>query len=113
MPFALAFARRRLGGEERIVDALNVLLRDAGAGVGNDHADAFAVGSGNAQRSAIRHGVLGVQEQVQKHLLQPPGIAADQRQVLRQFILHLNLGALELVLQQRQRVEMICSHRPR
>ena len=33
-----------LGGEEWIVDALNVFLRDAAAGVGNDHSHAIAVG---------------------------------------------------------------------
>ena len=32
---ALSFARRGLGGEERVVDALDMFLRNAGAGVGD------------------------------------------------------------------------------
>ena len=34
----LALLRSGLGGEERIVDALNVFLRDSAAGVGDAHA---------------------------------------------------------------------------
>src|SRR6476646_7604562 len=36
--FALAFARRRLRREKRIVDALDVLLGNAGPGVSHDYA---------------------------------------------------------------------------
>src|SRR6266851_8385048 len=39
----LALRGRRLGGEKWIVDALNVFLRNARAGVGDAHADEFAV----------------------------------------------------------------------
>src|SRR5215831_3873533 len=66
----LAFLGCRLGGEERIVNALNVLRRDAGTGVRNPHAHHLAVAGGNAQSPAARHRVLGVEEQIQKHLLQ-------------------------------------------
>src|SRR5208282_3243128 len=67
----LAFARSRLGGEERIVNAVNVLLRDSRARIRHYHADSVSVGGSDAQRPAAGHGILGIQEQVQKHLLQP------------------------------------------
>ena len=92
MPRFWPSLRRGLGGEERIVDALNVLLRDAAAGVGDAHADPVAVGGGDAQRSAFRHGVLRVQEQVQEDLLQASRIALDRRQVAGQFVFHPDLA---------------------
>src|SRR5208282_3384220 len=70
----LAFRRSRLGREEWIVDAVDVFLRNARACVGDAHADKFAVECGHVQDSAPGHGVLGVQEQIQKHLLQSPGV---------------------------------------
>ena len=59
---ALTFFGRVLGREKRIVDALHVLRRDAGAGVGDAHADQISVGSGDAERPAARHGVFGIEE---------------------------------------------------
>ena len=44
----LAFARRGLGGEEGIVDALDVLGGNARSGVRNAHANAVAVHCGDA-----------------------------------------------------------------
>src|SRR5580692_1790954 len=58
----LAFARRRLGGEERIVNPVHVLLRNAAARIRNHYADAVAIRRGDAQRSTMAHGVLGIQE---------------------------------------------------
>src|SRR5271169_6750074 len=100
----LAFARRSLGGEEGIVNALNVLGSNARSGVGHADADALAVERGHAQRAAARHGVLGVQEQVQEHLLQSSRIPLNRGQLGRERVLHLDLGYFELVLEQRERV---------
>jgi len=93
---ALAFARGRLGGEERVVDALNVFLWDSISGVGNLHADCLSVGTGDAQDAALGHGVFGVKEQVQKDLLQASGVALDRWQVLAQFVFDGDLAGFEL-----------------
>ena len=71
----LALSRRSLGGEERIVDALNVLRRDAAARCRRRRTltpSPLAV----ATRSVPPPGMasLRVQEQVQEHLLQLPGL---------------------------------------
>src|SRR5882724_10920072 len=83
--FTLAFTRRGFGGEEWIVDALDMLLRNARPGVRHDHTYAIAVGCRHPQPSALGHRVPRVQEQVQEDLLQAPGITADQRQMSRQI----------------------------
>ena len=100
----LAFGRRRLGGEEGIVDFLNVLRRDAGARVRDADADKIAVQGGHAQHAAAIHCVLGVQEQIQEDLLQASGVALDKGQVFVQFRLDLDAGYLELMLEQRESV---------
>src|ERR1700690_1179375 len=56
----LAFRGRSLGGEEGIVDAVYVFLRNARTGVRDPHADEFAVESGHVQNSAPGHGILGI-----------------------------------------------------
>src|SRR5277367_4015975 len=48
----LAFARR-LGGEERVIDALDVLLCDSRPGVRNYHADPVSIGGSDPQRAAV------------------------------------------------------------
>src|SRR6266851_7177581 len=85
----LAFAGRGLGGKERIVDALDVLGSDARSRVGYAHANALAVQSGHAQPAAAGHGVFGVQEQVQEHLLQSPRVPLNGRQPGGERILNL------------------------
>ncbi len=74
---------RGLGGEERIVDALQMLGRDARAGVGDHGFDVAVDQRGHAQPAAARHGFLGVQQQVEKDLLQLAGVAVNGRQRLR------------------------------
>ena len=60
---------------------------------------------GDAERAARRHGVLGVQKQVKKDLLQFAGVAQNRRQVLSSSeVSRSNLGGAELVFQQLQRV---------
>src|SRR5437016_364518 len=91
---ALAFPGGCLRGEERIVDALNVLLGNTGAGVGNDDTDALPIRSGNPEGAAIWHRVLGIQEQVEEDLLQSTGVALNQRQAFGKFVLHRILVVL-------------------
>src|SRR5271156_1979947 len=52
---SLAIRGRRFGGEKWIVDALNVFLRNARAGIGDAHADEFAVHGRHLQYSAAGH----------------------------------------------------------
>src|SRR5690348_5150181 len=94
-----------LGCKERIVNALDVFLRDAAASVRDLNADAVAVIRRDSQRSTAWHRVLGVQEQIQVHLLQAARVSLDGRQMRRQLILYVNFRRLELVLEQIQRVE--------
>src|SRR5215831_10422367 len=100
----LALLRGRLGGEERIVDALNVFLRDAGAGIRNPDTHGITVLSCYIEQTASWHGVFGVQEQVQEDLLQAPCVSLDGRQVSAEIALHLNAGHLELVFEEGQRI---------
>ena len=61
-----------LGGEERIVNTLEVLGSDAAAGIGNQrgHLVQALVGQrGHAEAAAAGHGFFGVQQQVEKDLL--------------------------------------------
>src|ERR1700686_2259738 len=70
----LPFTGRRLGGEEWVVNPVDMLLRNAAAGIRDHHARASPILSGVAQRPAIAHRIFGIQKQVQEHLLQPPRI---------------------------------------
>ena len=79
-----------LGGEKRIVDALEVLGSDAGAGVGDQGRDVAECPfelrfGGYPQPAAVGHGFFGVEQQIEKDLLQLAGVAVDRRQVLGQF----------------------------
>src|SRR5208282_4227038 len=91
----LACARGSLGGEEWIVNALNVFRRDARSGVGHAYADALAIERGHAQRSAAGHCIFGIQEQVQEHLLQSSGVPLNRGQLGLEYVLHFDLGHLE------------------
>src|SRR5258706_16379748 len=65
-----AVARGVLGGKKRIVDAGDVFLRNAGAGVRDGDMHGLAVGGGDAQSAAAAcHGVLCIQEQVEENLV--------------------------------------------
>src|SRR5579863_4376792 len=83
---------------------MDVFLSNSRPCIRHYHADAFPVGACNPECAAIRHGILGVEEQVQKNLLQPPGIPVDWGKMSCEFIFYLDLRSLELVLQQRQGV---------
>src|SRR5271157_1760605 len=104
---AVASAGYVFGGEKRIVDALQVFGRDPGAGVVDQRGNVFVLPveqRGQAQAAASRHGFLGVQQQVEKYLLQLAGVAVDGRQFLCQFQINDNLSGLELVIEQGERV---------
>ena len=61
----------RLGREERIVDARQVLARNARPGVADfGHDSPVFDARADRQPAALRHRVARVQEQVQEHLLQ-------------------------------------------
>ena len=62
---------------------LQMFRRDAGAGVGDHRFDVAIDQRGNAQASAAGHRFLGIQKQIQKHLLQFAGVAVNRRQVRR------------------------------
>src|SRR6266850_871833 len=66
---ATIFPGARLRREEGIVNSSNVFLRDASAGVGDFNVNSASVICLNAQSTALRHGIFGVQEQVQEDLL--------------------------------------------
>src|SRR6185312_2179305 len=76
----LAFTRNVLGGKEWVINLVDVLRRNTGAAVTDVDLHGISVRRADVQRAALaRHGVFGVQEQVQEDLLQFAGIAMDQR----------------------------------
>src|SRR5271156_994100 len=76
-PFSLF--RRRLGREERVVDALQVLWSNACPGIRNSDTYVAIDFSRNAQRSTPVHRVLRIEKEIQKDLLQFARIAEDGR----------------------------------
>src|SRR4051794_21194093 len=90
-----------LGGEEWIVDALQVLGSDAGAGIADQRFDMSVDQRGHPQAAAAGHGFLGVQKEIEKDLLQLSGVAVNGRKLGCQIEVDLHLRRLELVLQQR------------
>src|SRR5450432_3763267 len=100
----LALTRGVFGGEERVINPVDVLRRDAAAAVTDVDLHGITVDCGDAQRPTLaRHGVLSVEEQVQKHLLQLACIAMDERQCRIELRLNLDVRGLELVLHQSER----------
>src|ERR1700684_272717 len=76
----LPFARRSFRGEERIVDALDIFRRDAGTVFGYRHPHPVAIKGRHAQSTAARHGIFGVEEEVEKNLLQPSRVSLNGRE---------------------------------
>ena len=84
------------GGEKRIKDLVNVFAGNAVAGVDDFHFHAAVVGRrAHFQHSAGRHGVAGIQKQVQEHLLQLVGGTAHRGNSFRQLLDDLNLRSLQ------------------
>src|ERR1700686_5792198 len=74
------------GGEEWVVDALQVLRRDTLPIVTYiDARKAIRVPGLDGEPSALFHGVAGIQEQVQEDLLQLPGVALYARDAFLQL----------------------------
>src|SRR5580698_1864340 len=73
-PAALAGLGRGLGSKERVINAFEMFGRDAGSGVGDNSFDMTVGHRGNTQFASLRHGVLGIEQQVEKDLLQLAGI---------------------------------------
>src|ERR1700751_4606180 len=99
---SLSLYGRGLGGEERIVDPLQMFRRDTRAGIGDGDADVSVHLGGNAQRSAVFHGVFRVQKQIQKHLLQLVLIAENWRQIGHQRGVELHSRRLKLMFHERK-----------
>src|ERR1039458_1332574 len=95
---AATVAGHVFGGEKGIVDALQVLGRDARAGIGDDGLNVAVDQDSDRQAPAAGHRVLGVQQQVEKDLLQFARIAVDRRQPVGQIEIDKNLRRFELVL---------------
>src|SRR6266849_7053054 len=74
----LSLAGCGLGGEERIVDALDMFRCDSRSSVGDADGNQGAVGGCDAQGSTAGHGVFGIQEQVQENLLQSTRVALNR-----------------------------------
>ena len=78
MPRPVAF-----GGEEWIENAMEMLGRNARAGVGDfDFHGAVVRRRADFQHAAAGHGVARVHEKIQEHLLQARGGAEHRRQLL-------------------------------
>src|ERR1041385_1108470 len=87
----LPLARDILGGKEGIVNLVDVFRRNARAAVTDVYLHAVTIGRADVQRTSIgRHGVFGVEEQVQEHLLQFAGVAMNERQSGIEFSLNLH-----------------------
>src|SRR5271170_4263929 len=87
----VAWPGRGLGGEEGIVNAFEMLGCNACAGVGHDCLNMSVDECGHTERSAFRHGLLGVQQEIEKHLLQLAGVAVDGGQLLGEIKGNSNL----------------------
>ena len=82
--FVLALLRLGLGGEEGIVDAVEMLALDAAAGVLDaDHDAAGSVEGGDAQRGVGRseHRILRVQHEIQDDLLELALVSVNAREL--------------------------------
>src|ERR1700677_5202837 len=109
--FVLALLRLRLGGEERVVDTMEVLALDATARVLDAHQHTARAIEGRNLQSCIlcsEHRVLCVQHKVQNHLLKLTLVAVNPREVRIEVRLNANLRCLELVLQQRNGIAKQC-----
>jgi len=90
-----------LGGEERIVDARQVFRLDSLPAVGHvDTRKTFLAPGVDGQRAALLHGVAGVQEKIQKNLLQFAGVAFYGRQGRLHVQFYFDRGFAQLMFHQ-------------
>src|SRR5579872_4873868 len=91
-PQARALARA-LGGEERIVNAVQILGGNAVAGVDHVHeCSTFTGGRLHFQHSTAFHRVAGIEKQVQKYLLELSRVALDGRESCFERCAHFHAG---------------------
>src|SRR3970040_1025675 len=92
-----------LGGKERIENLVQVVPPDAHAAIVDlDFDDRIAGHGPNLEHAAIGHGIFGVQEKVQKDLLELAVVAVDGRQFRLQILEHADAAGLELVIEQQE-----------
>ena len=101
-PFA--WPGRGFGGEEGIVDALQVFRCDAGTGVRYDRFNVAVDHGGDAQAPTAGHRLLGIEQEIEKDLLQLAGVAVNGRQVFSEIDVDNDLRGLELMVKQRESV---------
>ena len=75
----LSFLRGSFRGEERIIDALDMFLRDACPSVSDNHAYCITIHRRNLQCASVGHRIFCVEEEVQEHLLQTSGVPLNCR----------------------------------
>src|SRR3954453_6316094 len=99
-----AFAGR-FGGEEGVVDAVDVLGGNAVPGVRDLHPDAGAFGPGpDFQGPAGAHRVASVEEEIQEDLLEFTRVPVDRRKIGVEVRLDLDSGLLQLMFEERERL---------
>ncbi len=101
--FVLALLGFALGGEEGIVDAVEVLLLDAAAGVLNADDDATCAVEGGDLEGCVggaEHRVLRVQHEVEDDLLELALVAVNAGEVWVEVGFDTDLRGLELVLEE-------------
>src|SRR5215472_13031106 len=93
----------RLGREKRIKNLMDVLARDSVTGIGHvDFHGAVVRSSFHLEHASLRHGIPGVQEKIQKYLLQLVRGATHGRERGAQLLDHLNLGRFQRMRHQRK-----------
>src|SRR5579885_2881676 len=94
-----------LGGEKGIEDAMNVLARDSGSRIGNFDFDGAVVrGGANLDHAAAGHGIAGVEQQIEKHLLKLVGGAAHAWQTFSELFYDLNARSSQRMHHKRKRL---------
>src|SRR5207245_10184519 len=84
------------GGEEGVEDAREIFALDAEARVGDFDFDVAVIrGAAHFEHAAGRHGVLGIQEEVQEDLLQAIGRSQNAGQIVSEILDNLNVGGAE------------------
>ena len=104
-------------GKEGLEDARADRLRDAAAGVRqvelHDAAEGRGLlGAGHGEGAAMRHGVEGIEREVEDDLLQLALVALDQHRARRRRVVQLDAGLRELGAQQHERVVEDLGQRP-
>jgi len=88
-----------------IINFLQMLLGDANTGINHfDSEGRIGAGSPDHKLSAVRHGIFGINEEIEKDLLKFARISENLGNAGTEFSSDSDLGDLELVLQERKSV---------